>query len=197
MKNLLVIHSSPRAASVSNNLANQLVEKLKTLHPNLNVKTRNISASLPFVSEEMVNAFYTPSENRTAEQKESVKLSDELVDELFASDGLIIAVPMWNFTMPAAMKAYFDLIVRVGRTFKFKETGGFDSLLTDRKTYLVVATGGVPVGTPMDMLTPAIKTILGFIGIQSVEIIAAEGTNMPNSADKIHQAEEIIKKLAA
>ena len=87
MKNLLVIHSSPRAASVSNNLANQLVEKLKTLHPNLNVKTRNISASLPFVSEEMINAFYTPSENRTAEQKELVKLSDELVDELFASDG--------------------------------------------------------------------------------------------------------------
>jgi FMN-dependent NADH-azoreductase len=197
MKNLLVIQSSPRAASVSNSLANQLVEKLKSIHPNLNVKTRNISASLPFVSEEMVNAFYTPSENRTAEQKESVKLSDELVDELIASDGLIIAAPMWNFTMPATMKAYFDLIVRVGRTFKYKESGGIDSLLADRKTYLVVATGGVPVGSPMDMLTPTIKTILGFVGIQSVEIIAAEGTSLPNAAEKIGLAEDKIKKLAA
>lgn len=197
MKHLLYIQTSPRNDSVSNKLANQLVQKLKSSHTDLRVTTRNIAEGLPFISETMIGAFYTPVEQRTPEQKSLVTLSDQLVDELEQSDGLIIAVPMWNFTMPAALKAWFDLIVRVGRTFKFKPEGGYDSLLKDRKAYIIVATGGVPVGAPVDFLTPSIKTILGFVGITSVEIIAAVGTNMPNAAENIAAAERTIESMAA
>lgn len=197
MRNLLVIQSSPRPDSVSATLSNELADKLKTLHPNLNVKKRNIATSLTFVSSDMIAAFYTPEEQRNNEQKNLIALSDELLNELEQADGLIIAAPMWNFTMPAALKAWFDLVVRVGRSFKYKAEGGFEGLLADRKTYLLVATGGVPIGSPMDMLTPILKTILGFIGIKNVEIIAVEGTNMPNAAEKIAQTSDQISKIAA
>ncbi len=197
MKHLLYIQSSPRSDSISNKLADQLVEKLKSSHAGLQLTTRDISTGLPFVSSDMIGAFYTPTESRTQHQNELIAISDAMVTELEQSDGLIIAVPMWNFTMPAALKAWFDLVVRVGRTFKFKPEGGYDSLLSNRKTYLIIATGGVPVGAPVDFLTPTVKTILGFMGITDIEVIAAEGTNMPNAAEKIADAEAVIQKLAA
>ena len=198
MNHLLVIQSSPRDDSVSTTLSNQLSERLKIQNAGLKITTRNIATSLTFVSSEMIAAFYTPEAQRNEAQKNLIALSDELLAELENSDGLVIAAPMWNFTMPAALKAWFDLVVRVGRSFQFKKDGsGFESLLKDRKTYLLVATGGVPIGSPMDMLTPIVKTILGFIGIKNVEIIAVEGTNMPNAAEKIEEISQKIKNLAA
>jgi FMN-dependent NADH-azoreductase len=197
MKHLLYIQSSPRGDSVSNKLADQLVNKLKSNHAELQVTTRNLYEGLPFVSSDMIGAFYTPADARSTEQNNLIAISEKMVDELEQTDGLIIAVPMWNFTMPAVLKAWFDLVVRVGRTFKFKPEGGFDSLLKNRKTYLIIATGGVPIGAPVDFLTPTVKTILGFMGINDIEIIAAEGTNMPNAAEKIAIAEAAIQKLAA
>lgn len=193
---ILHIKSSPRKDSVSTQLAEQLIAKLKSSQPNAQVKVVE-TEKLPYVTEDMITAFYTPEENRSAEQKNLVKESDALVDDLFAADTVVISTPMWNFTIPASLKSWIDLIVRVGRTFKFNPEGGFASLIPDRKTYVVAATGGVPLGAPYDLLSPVLKTSLGFVGLQSVEFIAAEGTNMPNAAEVIAGAKDKIQKLAA
>jgi FMN-dependent NADH-azoreductase len=193
---ILHIKASPRKESVSTQLAEQLIEKLKTTHAGAQVKVID-TETLPYVTEDMINAFYTPAETRTAEQSKLVAQSDALVADLFAAGAVVISTPMWNFTIPASLKSWIDLIVRVGLTFKFNPEGGFTSLIPDRKTYVVAATGGVPLGAPYDLLSPVLKTALGFVGIQSVEFIAAEGTNMPNAAEVIAGAKKKIETLAA
>lgn len=197
MAHILHIKSSPRQDSVSTQLAEQLVAKLTAANTHADVTVRE-TEKLPYVTEDMITAFYTPAENRTQAQKDLVKLSDELVNDVLEANTIVISTPMWNFTIPASLKSWIDLIVRVGLTFQSKaEGGGFEGLIPDRKVYVVVATGGVPLGSPYDLLTPVLKMSLGFVGLTSVEFIGAEGTNMPNAAAVITAAQEKIEKIAA
>ncbi len=196
MAHILHIKSSPRQDSVSTQLAEQLIAKLTGAHTHADVTVRE-TEKLPYITEDMITAFYTPVENRTQAQKDLVKLSDELVNDVLEADAVVISTPMWNFTIPASLKSWIDLIVRVGLTFQSKTGGGFEGLIPDRKVYVVAATGGVPLGSPYDLLTPVLKTSLGFVGLTSVEFIGAEGTNMPNAAAVIASAKEKIEKIAA
>ncbi len=103
-------------------------------------------------------------------------MSDSLVAELKDADVLVIGVPIYNFNVPASLKAWIDMIARARLTFRYTENGP-EGLLQGKKAYLVVATGGVPVGSPVDFATPYLKHALGFIGITDVEIIAADRLN--------------------
>lgn len=197
MKILHILSSGRTGDSVSRRLSAQLVSGLKAKNPGSTVVERDVSRDLPFIDADLIAAFYTPEDKRTPEQKKRLSLSDALVDELFACDVLVISAPMYNFSIPAALKAWIDLIVRAGRTFRFKEGGGYESLLGDRKTYVVMASGGVPLGVPVDFYSPYLRAVLGFIGIESLEFIAAAGTNMANAQAVIKEAEDQIRKIAA
>lgn len=197
MTNILFVHTSPRAESLSANLAKDIIEKIKSQKTDVNVINRDLSTGLPFVNEQTIGAAYTPAEQRTEDQNKCLNLSEELIGELEQTDTLIIATPMWNFSCPASLKAWFDLIARPARTFKFRPEGGYDGLLKNRKTYLVITTGGVPIDSAMDFLTPLVKTNLGFIGITDIEVIAAVGTNLPNAAENIEVAKAAIRNIAA
>lgn len=193
--NALVINSSGRAEqSVSRKLVAELVAELSLLYPNLHVTHRDVARGLPLVDDRMIEGFFTPDEYRTPALRQGLTLSDELVAELRAADVLIIGAPVYNLSIPAALKAWLDLVVRVGCTFTHSAEG-YQGLLTVRKTYLVVTSGSVEVGTPWDFATPYLRAILGFMGITEVEVISATQLMVLQEAP-ISGAREAIHHLA-
>ncbi|MCA6439926.1 MAG: FMN-dependent NADH-azoreductase [Sediminibacterium sp.] len=196
-KNILVIKSSPRGAnSVSNQLTDALTEKLKGEYPDANFTSRDISTGLPFVTEKLIQAFYSDPATHTEDFKQEVAISDELVNELLANEIIVIGLPLYNFTVPAALKAYIDLIVRAGITFKFNGPGQYEGLVHGKKVYLVLATGGAPIGSPYDNASAYLKNILGFLGITDVTVLGASGTNIPEVVENaIKEAKEEIAEL--
>lgn len=188
MKKILVIDSSPRLKdSVSRQVTNEVVAQLKNKYPGAEVLRRDLSANpLPHITEENINAYYTPPEQRNAQALAAIKASDQAVDELLSTDILVIGAPMWNFNVPSVLKAWIDHIVRAGRTFAFGPEG-LKSLVTGKKVYLVLSTGSVYSEGPMkamDFQEPYLKAVLGFLGMTDVEVIKAEGTNDPTASGK-------------
>ena len=172
MTHILHIDTSGKhTGSTSRTLSKQLVDHLKAA--STTVTYRDVSTGLPFVEDVMISAYYTPAENHNAEQKMTVAISDTLVAEVMAADTIVIGAPMYNFNITAAFKAWIDLVARVGKTFKYTENGPV-GLLKDKKVYLVVTTGGTPLGSAWDHLSPYLTTVFAFIGITDVEILAAD-----------------------
>jgi FMN-dependent NADH-azoreductase len=193
---ILVVNSSGRGeASVSRQLVAELTEMLSASRPEAHVTYRDVAAGLPFVDDLMISAFFTPDPMRTPAQQESLVLSNALVDEVQAADILVLGMPIYNFGIPASMKAYIDLICRTGLTFTFGEQGPV-GLLHDKKVYVVVTSGGTEVGSGYDFATPHLRAILSFIGLTDVEVIAADQL-MLEAASHIPQARAVIRELYA
>ena len=113
-----------------------------------------------------------------SEQQQAVlALSDRLVEELKTADTLVIAAPMYNFHIPVQLKAWIDLICRAGVTFSYTEQGP-QGLLTGKKAVVVTTSGGKHKDSSHDMVTPYLRTVLGFIGIDEVEFVYAEAQGM-------------------
>lgn len=161
--------------SNSRQIATKLIERITSADPSAKVVERDTNAPLiTALTGETVGAYYTPEENRSAAQKEIISVSDKMVAELQNADVVVIGAPMYNFSVPSTLKAWIDLIARVGVTFKYTENGPV-GLLGGKKAYIVVATGGVPVNSAADFATPYLKQVLGFVGISDIEVIDASG----------------------
>ncbi len=174
---ILEINSSARGGdSVSSKLSADLIAALVDHHSKTSVARRDLSAGVPFLDEAWVAANFTPDEDRTESQRQTLAHSDSLIAELKDADVLVIGAPLYNFSIPATLKAWIDQIARARVTFRYTENGP-EGLLTGKKAYIVVATGGVPVGSPMDFATPYLRHALGFVGITDIEIIAADRMN--------------------
>ncbi|MDH3491762.1 MAG: NAD(P)H-dependent oxidoreductase [Gammaproteobacteria bacterium] len=173
---LEVSASGRTAGSASRELTRDLIAALQDRHGNVQTVRRDLSEGVPFVDAAWIEANFTPDESRTNGHREALALSDALVAELKNADILVIGVPIYNFSIPAALKAWIDMIARARLTFRYTENGP-KGLLEGKKTYLVVATGGVPVGSAVDFATPYLKHALAFIGITDVEVIAADKLN--------------------
>lgn len=154
--------------------------------PSAAVATRDLATCPPsFVTEAWIGASFTPEENRTAAQIEALRESDALIAELRASDVIVIGAAMYNFGVPAALKAYFDQVARAGVTFKYNEQGVPVGLLENKKAFVVVASGGVPMNAPgYDFLTPHVKTFLGLLGITDVTFIDASSQMKRDDANE-------------
>ncbi|PCJ23369.1 MAG: FMN-dependent NADH-azoreductase [SAR86 cluster bacterium] len=175
MNHILHIDASGRGKpSVSRALSNEIVQKISG--KKTRVTYRDVSQGLPFVDEQMINAYYTQKAERSEEQHQAVALSDSIVEELIAADAIVIGLPIYNFSMPAGFKTWSDLAARVGETFKYTEKGPI-GLLNGKKAYVAVTSGGTKVGSEIDFLTPWLRHFLSFIGINNVEIIQAEAIN--------------------
>ena len=144
--------------SISRELAADLLDALEQRHGRVDVVHRHLSTDLPLIDADWVGANYTPAEERTAAQREKLALSDELVAELDAADVLVIGAPIYNFSVPAALKAWIDLVARAQLTFKYTENGP-KGLLADRKTYVISPSGGVPVGSAVDFAVPVERAL--------------------------------------
>ncbi len=193
MNTILHIDASSRSGeSVSRKLSQAIVKNLST--EGTKVQYRDVSADLPFVDEEMIGAYYTPKDERSDEQNQAIELSDKIVNELKASDAIVIGAPMYNFGPPASLKAWADLAARVGETFMYTENGPV-GLLENKKAYIAIATGGAGVNSPVDFLTPWLTQFLGFLGVTQVEVIEAEALNR-KGPEAVQEAMSRIEELS-
>tara|TARA_R110002110_G_scaffold269982_1_gene485686 strand:+ start:1352 stop:1915 length:564 start_codon:yes stop_codon:yes gene_type:complete len=164
---LHITSSVTPATSKSTLLGTELVAKLGS------TATTRDTSDIPAINTDWVTANFTPADQRSAQQTEMMALSDTLVDELKAAGTVVISVAMYNFSIAATLKSWIDQICRAGVTFKYSAAGP-EGLLTGKRAILVVATGGTPVGSAMDYATDYLRSILGFIGITDVQIIAID-----------------------
>ena len=193
LNNILRIEASARSAdSVSRQLTSKVIDHLGG-QTAIQVVNRDVSEGLPFVTAEWVGANFTAAEQRTAKQVAVLQLSDSLIEELKKADTLVLGVPIYNFGIPATLKAWIDQITRAGVTFRYTDTGP-EGLLAGKRAIIVIASGGTPVGSDYDFASPYLKHILGFIGITDVTIIAADSL-MQNLPEKIADAENLIAQL--
>lgn len=177
MTKLLVIETSPRGDySISRNMTRRFVADWRAAHPGGEMVNRDLMEThLPFVTAPWLQAYFTSPEQHSPEMKEALRLSDELVGELLASDHIVVATPVYNFNIPAALKAWVDHIVRKGMTLGFDGKG----LVTGKKATVLLASGGVYTkGAPIrdrDIATQYLRLILNVIGITDVTVVAGGG----------------------
>jgi len=171
--------SARRDGSISRRLVDDLVNALRDRHAGLRVTRRNLATGVPFIDENWVGANFTPDEQRSAADRQALALSDELVGELEAADILVIGAPIYNFSIPATLKAWIDMVTRARKTFRYTETG-VEGLLKGKKAFVIVPSGGVPIGSAVDFATPYLRHALAFIGIADVEFIGARGADRGN-----------------
>jgi FMN-dependent NADH-azoreductase len=180
MSTLLKIDVSPRGDySISRKLGARFASEWQSNHNGGDIVTRDLATTkLPYIDLPWIAGAYSTPDKHTAEHKAALKISDELIAELLAADEVVISTPMYNFNIPAVLKAWVDHIVRVGKTFSYGPEG-FKGLVTGKKMTIIIASSGeYPAGTPMesyDFETPYIRHILGFIGITDVTFIRAGG----------------------
>ncbi|MEM7710261.1 MAG: NAD(P)H-dependent oxidoreductase [Pseudomonadota bacterium] len=191
MTRILRIDASARHEnSVSRGLADRLIARLEG-----EVTTRDVGGDpLPHVTGTWAAATFTPPAERTDDHKAALALSDDLVAEIQAADILVISTPIYNFGVPAALKAWADQVARVGVTFEYTENGP-KGLLEGKRAIVAVSSGGTKVGSDIDFATPWLLFFLGFIGIEDVEIVAADA--LMGDPDAVTRAEAEIDAIAA
>ncbi|MGB3244129.1 MAG: NAD(P)H-dependent oxidoreductase [Sulfitobacter sp.] len=150
---------------------------------------------LPQITHTWADARMVPKADRNGEQSAVLEQSDALIAEIKAADTIVIGVPVYNFTIAASLKAWIDLVARVGETFRYTETGPV-GLIENKRVILAVASGGTPVGSDMDFATGYLRFVLGFLGITDVTIIAADAL-AKDPEGTIAKAHSDIKALRA
>ena len=171
----------------------QLSDKILTKIAADQTITRDLATGLPLLDAAWLAANFTLADDRTDMQRETLALSDSLITEIKQADTIVIGSPVYNFSVPAVLKAWIDQIARVGVTFKYTPDGPV-GLLSGKRAIIVIASGGTPVGSDIDYASGYLKHIMGFIGITDVTIIAADA--LGNDADaKIAAANDGIKQL--
>lgn len=192
---LLEIQTSVRQErSVSRTLASKFIYQWQAFHPNAQHHLRDLGAQPPaLITADWVNANLTPLSEQTDETRALLAASDTLISELFSSDRLVLGVPMYNFGIPAHLKAYFDQVIRVGHTVDYhRDTQTFDGCLTGKKAIIISSrAGNYAPGTPasvMDFCVPYLQFILNFLGIQDVEYVEVPYQGMGD--DRQQQATE-------
>jgi len=186
-------------------LSNDLVAALEQHRGRIALSRRDLNKGVSLVDEQWIEANFTAPQERNAAHRERLAESDELVRELQDADVLVIGVPIYNFGIPAALKAWVDLIARARLTFRYTENGP-QGLLEGKTAYLIIASGGVPVDSPVDFATPYMKQALRFVGIDDVHVIAADQLNSKAEesiddarariADLVHISELATNKVA-
>lgn len=203
MSHILHLDASARAAdSHSRRMSQEFLDAWLTKHPQDTVTTRDIGhQNIPHVTEEYINAMYTPADALTADQKQTLALSDELIAELKAADILVFGIPMYNFGVPSVFKAYIDHVVRAGVTFN---PATYQGLLPGKKLFVVTARGGGGYSegesrAAYNQQDGQIRTAFGIMGITDAEFIHVENTSRTDEirTDSLQKAHEKIAAATA
>ncbi len=182
MQILQIIASAQGANSYSTRLSQGIIDKLLAAHPGSTVVVRNVATHpFPHLEEAHLQAFFTPAESRSPEQQQAVRHSDEAIAQVMAADVLVVGVPFYNFSISSSLKAWLDHLTRANITFRYAATGP-EGLITGKKVYLALASGGIYSEGPMqpyDFAVPYLRFMLGFLGMTDITVARAEGVKVP------------------
>ena len=182
MQILQVISSAQGANSYSTRLSQGIIDKLLAAEPGSPVVVRNLATHpFPHLEEAHLQAYFAPAESRSPAQQEAVRHSDEAIAQVMAADVLVLGVPFYNFSIPSSLKSWLDHLTRAGITFRYTPTGPV-GLITGKKVYLAIASGGIYSEGPQqaaDFATPYLRFMLGFLGLTDVTVARAEGVKLP------------------
>lgn len=191
---ITVLHidaSARRTGSTTRDLTDRILTRLAPS----SIIRRDLSSPLPLITEDWVNANFTPADERSGAQRETLSLSDTLVQELRDAETIVIGLPVYNFSVPAAFKAWIDQVARAGETFRYTPDGP-QGLLQGKRAIVALASGGTPIGSEIDFASGYVRHILGFLGITEVDFVAAE--KMAVDPDAARQAADAaIDRIAA
>jgi len=197
---LLQIDSSARTSSVTRRLTARFAEEWRKNHPDGEVIQRDLSATaFPVITDDW-SATQVEDSKLTPAQRSYLSTSDELIEELEAADTVVIGAPMYNFSIPASLKAWIDQIVRIGKTFGYGPNGP-QGLLGKKKVVVITARGGAyKKGTTreaLDFQEPYLRHILGFLGVTDVTFIHAENQAREQAGTSLAAAAERIGEIAS
>ena len=192
MKIYQIDSSARKKGSTSRALAKKILNKIKKKGDE--VIYRDLDDEMLFVTGLTESGMKIEEKDQTEHHKKMFELSDKLVSELKDSDIIIISAPIYNYGPPATLKAWSDLVARIGETFRFKPDGRREGLLKNKRAYLVITSGGTKLNSKEDFLTPWLKFILNFFGIDKVDIISADQMAL-DYKKSINDAEAQIEKL--
>ena len=193
MKIYQIDSSARKDGSTSRALAKKLLDRIKK--PEDEIIYRDLNDEMVFVSGLTESGMKIEEKNQNEHHKKMFELSDQLVRELKESDIIIISTPIYNYGPPATLKAWSDLAARVGETFRFREDGRREGLLSNKQVYLVITSGGTKINSKEDFLTPWLVYMLNFFGIKKVDIIAADQMAL-DYEKSIKDAEAQIEKIS-
>lgn len=206
MSSLLRIDTSPRGnGSYSRRLGDTFTDAWQAAHGGSSVVTRDLAFNQPtYVDIQWIQGAFSAPDQQTDAHKAALKLSDEYIAELQAADHILITTPMYNFQVPAVLKAWIDHVVRVGTTVHYTDKGPVGQLHGKKVTVVVASAGAYAKGTPAEnanLLNPYLQHILGFIGITDVTFVNAEGGagvqyGKISEADYLKPSEDKILELA-
>ncbi|MGL4281032.1 MAG: FMN-dependent NADH-azoreductase [Albidovulum sp.] len=196
MTNILRVESSIKGeASVSRRLTDRITARLEAANPGASVTLRDLSKGVPQIDGAWIGAVFTPAEARNADQAKIAAYSDALLAEVKAADILVIALPVYNFGVPAPLKAWIDHLARKGETFTYTETGPL-GLLKNKRAIVALSSDGTKIGSEIDFASGYIRHMLGFFGITDVEFVAADQMVF-NPEATLKAAEAQVDALAA
>ena len=193
MKIYQIDSSARKEGSTSRALAKKLLNKIKK--PDDEVIYRDLNDEMVFVSGLTESGMNIDEKDQNENHKKMFKLSDQLVKELKESDIIIISAPIYNYGPPATLKAWSDLAARIGETFRFKSNGRREGLLKNKHAYLVITSGGTKLNSSEDFLTPWLKFILNFFGIEKIDVICADQMAL-DYEKSIKDAEKQIENIS-
>jgi FMN-dependent NADH-azoreductase len=185
--------------SSSRKLGDYLVRQLEQGNPATETRERDLNTDLSFIDSSWIAANFTPSDEREAEQSARLAFSDELIAELKWAEHIVLTTPMYNFGVPATLKAWIDLVCRAGVTFRYG-TNGAEGLLKGKRVDIVITTGGAPLDSPVDFVSGYLRQVFDFIGIEDINIIGADQMNVDGDASfakAISQIEQTYPAIAA
>ena len=193
-KNILRIDASMRkTGSYSRDLLDKLIKQLNgEKGTGVKVTTRDLADGISLINEQWIAANFTAIDERTEDQHKSLITSDTLVDELNNAELIVIGLPIYNFGVPAAFKAWIDQVVRSKLTFQYTDTGPV-GLLNNKKAYIIVASGGTKLGTELDFISDYVRHVLGFIGITDITFIDSSSLGSDESKVLAHAYEHIAR----
>lgn len=196
-KRLLRLDASANPGeSSSRQLGDYLVGQLKQSNSNVETRTRSLNQELSFIDSRWIAANLTAREERSDDQTARLGLSDQLIAELDWADHIVLTTPMYNFGVPATLKAWIDLVCRAGITFRYGADGP-EGLLKGKRVDIVITTGGAPLGSPVDFVSGYLRQVFAFIGIDDVNIIGADRMNVDAKASFTRAITQIEQHYAA
>ncbi len=189
--NILKINSSvQQEASVTRKLVEEIITTISK--GEVTIVDRDLSKGVSLLNEQMLTAFFSNLEDLKEEQLMLLEESNTYIQEIKEADVIVFGVPIYNFSVPGSVKAYFDLLARAGVTFKYTEQGPV-GLMENKKVYVAMASGGVPFDSEVDFASKLIRQFLTFLGITDITFVPADQL-MTNQEAALGRARKIIEE---